>query len=389
VPVAPLPEEERPILHECVHNQRVWFTEGNDQNQRTRQGKVDIVRRDNPENAYIIDHAREVTILNHPAPGWGRIFPAYRLRRVGSGLYRVPRDDEIPERVAIKCLNIKVVEGVLSQGSLENPYREISRMESIGDDIHFLRCIEAFRDKENIYIVTPDCTESLYDLQRLPEKEALGYFWQILDCLVDLRDREICHRNLSPTECLIYNGRVILTGLSRSFRLPPGASVVISDSHIHGKPAFQPPEVFNSSRDGFTYNAYQCDVWAAGMTLVYLLTGEVLYQVPHHTDLMFRCFFLARGINGEMNDLVAECFEDARQIEQEEFDQENKVKRQRHTLRVRQSRQLRPVFETIQQSLSPEVKNLLDNMFKVPPRERWNLDQVRSATLEILEHGTT
>jgi len=68
-------------------------------------------------------------------------------------MFRKPRDDEKPEHVAIKCLNINVVEIALRERSYEDPYRGIHRMQTIGDNIHVLGCIEELRDEENMYIV--------------------------------------------------------------------------------------------------------------------------------------------------------------------------------------------------------------------------------------------
>lgn len=240
----------------------------------------------------------------------------------------------------------------------------------------------------------PYCQDSLMDHEPLSERDAFTTFGQILDCLSYLRQHQICHRNLSPRSFLRYQARVVLCGLARSFQLPPGpSSVVIPDTHIHGKPAFQPPEVFSSSHYGFPYDVYQCDLWAAGLTLFSLLTNETfLYHIPYHSDLMFRCFFLARGITGIYNELIQECLEDADVIllqaedgndNNEEGDGQQQDRLRQDAARIRQVLRMRPVFTAIQ-NLSPEVREILDYLFKVPPDERWNLDMVRPPTLNLI-----
>jgi len=386
-PVAPLSEPD-PQLHECLRDQQVSYIdeEGEfDPFANVDVSTVDIVRRHNPEQAYIIDRNIEETILDHPLPGLGRVFCAVRLPRLEYGVYLRPQTEESVERVAIKCLQINVVEAALRNGSrVQDPYKEINRMQTIGDNIHVLKCIEALKDEENLYIVTPYCERSLIDFPSLTETQALHVFSQILECLTYLRDHQICHRNLSPQSFLLYRGRVVLRGFTRSFQLPPWlSSVVIPDTHIHGKPAFQPPEVFSSSLYGVPYDVYQCDLWAAGMTFVYLLTGEVLYDFPTKTDLMFRCFILERGITGEINEGVQQCFHYADLWEEENVNEADRNERLRHAAHRRQARRLRPVFAIIQ-SLSPEVREILDYLLKVAPDERWNLDMVRPPTINLI-----
>jgi len=378
VPVAPLPEPERPQVFECLHHQQVFFVDGNNNNNPT-PGYVDLVRKDNPEEAYMIDRAMEEISLYYRAPNWGRVFFAVRLPALADGVYQIPQTEGSVDRVAIKCLHIGAVEAALRQGKLEDPYKEINRMQTIGDNIHVLGCIEALRDKEYLYIVMPYCEGgSLFDFDDLTEAQALPVFLQILNCLTYLRDREICHRGLSPEEFLIYQGRVVVTGFERSFQLPPGASIVIPDNHIHGQPAYQPPEVFMNSHFRRPYDAYQCDLWAAGLTLVCLLTHErFLYDIPYHSDKMFRCFFLARGITGELTEGIQECFDEADLWEEENV---NEADRSEH---LRRAARLRRAFAVVQR-LSPAVREILDYLLKVAPDERWNLDMVRPPTVNLI-----
>jgi len=188
-PVAPLPEPERPELPECLRDATVYLRKGNG----LSTGTVDLVRQDDPEQAYRIDDTRpEINLDDHHAPGWGRIKFAVRLPRLrvqNRIMFRLPLDDEIPERVAIKCLNIDAVDEALRRGTFEDPYRGINRMLASGDNIHVLGCIEALRDENTLYIVMPYCENgSLHDLPDtiMSEEEALSKFSQILDCLLYL-----------------------------------------------------------------------------------------------------------------------------------------------------------------------------------------------------------
>jgi len=384
--VAPLPEPELPRLHQCLRNHFVFLMNAaNDFNPIATH--VDMVRRDNPEQAYMIDHTMDSINLDTYGPNSGRIFFAFRLPRIGDGIFRLPAANENPERVAIKCLNINAVVTALRGGSFEDPYRAINRMQTIGDNIHVLGCIEALKDEDNLYIVMPYCEGGSLDEvvdAALPEAHALSIFLQILDCLTYLRDRQICHRNLSPVEFIFYQGRVMIngSGLGQSFQLPPtGASVVIPDVQRHGTFAFQPPEVYEL----LPYHIYQCDLWAAALTFFYLLTSEVLYQVPHITDPAFQRFIVAQGITGEENNRIMQALADGDLVEQEFHDLADAEARERHVFRLRQARRLRPVFATIQ-LLTREVREILSNLLMADPGDRWDLDMARAATLNVIHH---
>ena len=354
--VQPLPEPERPLLESCLTNQQAWLV-SSDSHDPT-QGTIHIVKEINPRQAYRIFPSLERINLNHHAPGWGYLCFAVILPRRPDGLYQMPNRDKC-ERVAIKCLNKQVVEAALKAGSKEDPYKEIYRMQTMGDNVHVLGCIEALQDETNIYIIMPYCEE--YSLLRLipggeglPEAQARHYFKQILENLQYLREHRICHRDVSPDNCMVYRGRVVLNDLARSFELPPEASHVYG-TDTHGKPPYQPPEVFV----GLPYNAYGCDLWAAVVTFFNLLTGQILYYLPYHTDLKFRYFILARGIaRTPMNELINEILM--------ELDESKRLPLTSITSKCLE--------------LSPEVLEVFDHVLIMAPNERWGLDDVASSS---------
>jgi len=383
-PVAPLPDPERPILYECLHNHQVYLNSRGGTIFDASTAQVDMVRKENAKQAYIFDtEGGEISLEDSHGPGWGRIFFAFRLPRVANNMFRKPLDGELPERVAIKCLNINVVETALRTGSFEDPYREIYRMEAIGDNLHVLKCIEALKDEENMYIVMPYCEKSLADLDVTQEPEAHQRFLQSLHSLKYLKERQICHRNLSPTKFWIHKDRVVLSGLGQSFQLPPGQSIVTPDTEPHGAFPFQPPEVYCSSfGDGWRYNIYQCDLWASALTVICLLTGGN-FHFPCHQDLMCKCFIWERGITGIRNDGVDECLKDADLLgNRGAYEGEDNEERNRHTARIRQARLLRMAFKIVTE-LNPSLREILDNVLKLNPGERWNLDVTIDATSNL------
>ena len=237
-PQDPLPETDQPKIDPCLTDQQAWLVPHNSPD--PVEGVIDIVSRDNPKQAYRILPSREKKTLDHHAPGWGFVVFGMILPRVAEGVYQMPNPETV-EYVAIKRLNRGIVDHALAQGKRENPYKEIYRMQKYGDNIHVLGCIEALQDENFLYIVMPYCEqESLVELipwkQGFREEHARNVFLQVLENIFYLRQHGICHRDLSPDNCMIYKGRVVFTDLAMSFRIPPTSSFITPLGGF-GKPA--------------------------------------------------------------------------------------------------------------------------------------------------------
>jgi serine/threonine protein kinase len=230
-------------------------------------------------------------------------------------------------------------------------------MQTIGDNKHVLGCIEGLRDQKYMYIIMPFChEESLVEWipwkQGLPENQAREFFLQILENIMYLRSHGICHRDLSPDNCLVYNGRVVLTDLAMSFRIPPSGFVVPLGSF--GKPAYLPPEVFFC----LPFDPYACDLWSLAVILFNLLTGEILYQHPAPGNILFRYFILAGGLsNTPVNERTVELLMEVDDAE-------------------------RCSLQTIAEKcmgLSPDALTLLEGLLRVAPQKRWTTHEIRES----------
>lgn len=356
----PLEETEAPVINPCVPNQEVQVIPYNGDLPKTQ--KVDIISR-TTQCAYYIIPSKPGKSLNHHAPGWGFVYFAIVLFQVSEGLYQEPEPDNV-QYVAVKKLSKEAVHKSLKQGKKENPYLEILRMQTLGDNEHVLGCTEALEDDTHLYIIMPYCNESLVDVipwqsgSGLEEKQALFYFRQILKNIAYLRSKGICHRDLSPDNCLLYNGKVLLNDLAMSFRVPSEAELVAASSTF-GKPAYLPPEVFLQ----YPYNAYGCDLWSASVILFNLLTGEILYEMPHYNNLAFKYFILARGISS--NTLNEQLMEILMELDNRE-----------HMALCRVAQ--------VVMALNPTCMSLLDGVLRVAPRERWTVDQVERFVKEYM-----
>jgi serine/threonine protein kinase len=354
-PQDPLPETEHPQIDACLTDQPAWLVPRN--SPEPEEGVIDIVRRDNPKQAYRILPSREKKNLDHHAPGWGFVEFGIVLRRLAEGVYQMPHPDTV-EYVAIKRLNRKVVDHSLTQGKRENPYKEIYRMQVLGDNIHVLGCIEALQDENYLYIIMPYCEqESLVEWipwkQGFPEERARQVFQQVLENIIYLRQHGVCHRDLSPDNCMIYKERVVFTDLAMSFRIPLATSFVTPLGGF-GKPAYLPPEVYYN----LPFDAFGCDLWSSVVILFNLLTGEILYREPIPSDINFRYFILARGISQTpANERTVEVLMGLEGAEQT-------------ALWKIASRCLH---------LSPEVLEILDQVLRVAMQERWTTDEISAS----------
>jgi serine/threonine protein kinase len=351
-------DEPRPVLEFCLTNHEVQVEFPNAPTSRS-YATIDIVRANDPHQAYIVTPWIEEISLKQYG-GWGCICFGILLPRLEEGVYQMPNPDQC-EYVAIKYVNKRVVEAELRNGGQEDPYREILRMRTIGNHVNVLGCIEALHDETNLYIVMPFCENSLDHIisggsQALSEDQARIVFRQMLENLGYLRDNHICHKDVSIDKCMIYQGRVVFSGLARSFRLPPNAL------YVHGtnpcgnrKPAYQPPEVFA----GEPYNAYGCDLWAAVIILFNLLTGMKLYHRPMpYSDICFQYFIMAVGLS---------------RVDWNAWAEEIWI-----SFHETQRSYLLPIKER-HSALSLEVREIFECVLRMDPQDRWDIDAVTAS----------
>lgn len=356
----PMDETESPLLEACVTKPRYVTVLPHDASLGVDDTNhtlvVDVMKRDDPQRAYMRIRGKEAKSLDHHGPGWGKVYFAVVLRRVGENTFQCPNPDDA-ELVAIKRLSKAVVDESLRQGKRENPYIEIQRMQTFGDNIHVLGLtpIEgALQDEHYLYCIMPYCErESLVECipwrRGIREDVACTIYANILENIRYLHVRGICHRDLSPDNCLILRGRIVFHDLAMSFRIPESGNVM--PMGCFGKPAYLPPEVFLN----YPFEAAACDLWASAVILFNLVTGEILCEVPHPSNLLFRYLVLARGLSRiPENERTIEILMDLEEPERSS---------------------LQRVAEKCI-ALSPEVIDLMEGILRVSVTDRWNIVDV-------------
>ena len=194
-----------------------------------------------------------------------------------------------------------------SPHSGENPLVEIAALQRIGtDNPHVLGCIEALYDGQTLSVVLPLCNGGdLHDLvvehqiktgtrYGLPEEEAKKWFRQLLLGLSHLHnDLHICHRDLSPENLILKDGKALIIDMGMCMQIPFVEEEGINSTNhtstprqrrrrlllpqgVVGKLPYMAPETY---RNAEPFDGYAIDMWTAGTTLFFLLSGAK-YEQP-------------------------------------------------------------------------------------------------------------
>ena len=369
----PLPEDCSPTIHRGEGNKDVLVRAYDEDVPRSK--RVFLVKTDDPDRAYELT-GKASKMLDHHGEGWGSIefaliLPRDRSGEAGDGdgvpKFKSP-DPEQAVFVAIKKLSKVVIRNYLAMGGRENPYIEISRMQEIGDDVHVLSCIEALEDDDYLYIVTPYCPDgSLADnitwfVKGYPENEAQALFKNILEILFYLECHGINHHDIAPDNFLFLNGRLLLFDFAMSRKVPReegGHRYLMKPQGWYGTYACQAPELYFNKAP---FDGIATDLWSAAMTLYSLLTGQIMYRMPHPTDIGFRYFILARGLKPGFTEQLVEVLESA-------FRPGNRDE-QGNLMKVAMANMKIP----------PDALELLLNLLVLKPEERWTLMDAASCS---------
>ena len=356
----PLPEIHEPHIEDCISRPIVSVVHPGATHGETRQ--VEVMRMHSPTQAYMTLLGHPPKLLNPRVPGWGEEFLGGILHRTSGHLFTFPPPEDL-ERVVIKRFRKIVVHNALARGFLgEDPYIDILRMQTIGDNTHVLTCIDALQDDTYLYVITPYCEHDLSSWimagesprQHLgSEKFAKDVFTNMLQNMGYIQRHNICHRNITPETCKFYKGRLLLTGLGYSFRAPEEGTLIRNTGIIAGEPSYMPPEVFV----GLPYDAQVYDLWSTAVIVFNLLTGCMLYKHPVPNDMSFRYFVLARGLSRwPYNELTREVVSGLLDTH------------------------VRSTIMNLSQkcaALRPEILQLFEGCFCISPYQRWTVQDAK------------
>ena len=219
------------------------------------------------------------------------------------------------EKVAIKILNKEKLFEEALEDNLANGI-EGCDIQKIRKEINILKRLrhknviqlyEIMESKTNLYIVMEYCEgKELFDYivrhKYLSEKEACRFFQQIIDGVEYLHLSNITHRDLKPENLLLdHKKRIRISdfGLSNM-----GEKI---DSLLEtpcGTPSYAPPEMLRGEK----YNGVFSDIWSCGIILYTMLVGnlpcaeskeDLIYE-----NIMAHNYYFPDNISDEAVDLI-------------------------------------------------------------------------------------
>lgn len=369
----PLEEIEGVVIDECITNPQIPVILPHDYRRQNPEDPrhhnavynmtVDVVNinQEKASQAYMRIKEMPPIDLGHHYPEWGTVYFGVILPRVGEGVYHLPTEKKA-QKVAIKRLSRASVNEYLERGGNENPYKEIQRMQWLGDNKHVLGLVEALHDEKYLYIIMPYCEGgslahwSFSKRDRIHEQfgSLAAIYLNVLENIEYLHSNGVCHRDLSPDNCMVLrNGRIVFVDLAMSFRIPPGDLTTKIGRGFFGKSAYLPPEVVS----GFHYfGARASDLWSSAVILFNLATGELAWEKSLPNDLRFNYLVMAGGLSRiPVNERTIEL-----------LDREPAVS------------ELRRLAEKCL-DLNPSVSDLLDGILKLDPNQRFDTNQAKKS----------
>lgn len=302
---------------------------------------------------------------------WGCIF--FGLIYGRKGFHEFLACDN-PTYVAIKRLDKQAVQDSLARGDQENPYREVARMQELGDNVHVLGCIEFLEDEKFLYIVTLKACElgtlnhviSWGDPSDITKPARIHQiFSKILQILAYLERHGINHRDLSPDNFLFLTpDNLVVFDLAMSVRIPvneeSGQRCLIKPQGRCGTKPFMAPEIYANEE---AYDGVATDLWGAAVILYCLLTNQKLYSEPHRRDPSYMYFVQARGLSSEpLNERAMGMLHRVNDLKANDGRAASVLKKWRDQAEAHQS-------------LSDEAVSLLESLLATDPNERWTLAQ--------------
>ena len=177
------------------------------------------------------------------------------------------------EQVAIKILDkTKMLE---DEDDIKRVQKEINILKKLRHK-NIIQLYEIMESKKNLYIVMEYCEgRELFDYivmkKRLTEMEACKFFQEIIDGVEYLHQNCIVHRDLKPENLLLdYKKTIKISdfGLSTSYNKNTTLSTPC------GTPSYAPPEMLR----GEEYHGLLSDMWSCGIILYAMLCGYLPFS---------------------------------------------------------------------------------------------------------------
>jgi len=230
------------------------------------------------------------------------------------------------EECAIKAMRWDAIRDGLARNQAENPKDEISAMQHLKQHLNDTRgrqisVHDAMRetnvimpldflfDDRNLYTITPFCTGGelfgvLEDRRRFTEPECRYLLRNIFVGLESLQTVGLCHRDISLENILVDSEQTFVIDMGMCLRIPfldneegdvdmtgsvdyrdrRAQRCLISRRPKAGKLFYMSPEVYGQR----PFDGHAIDIWAVGVCLFMMLTGQVPWTKASPNDDLFR-----------------------------------------------------------------------------------------------------
>ncbi|CAI4044665.1 hypothetical protein SKDZ_11G1090 [Saccharomyces kudriavzevii ZP591] len=191
-----------------------------------------------------------------------------------------------------------------------NPYgieREIVIMKLISH-ANVMALFEVWENKSELYLVLEyvdggELFDYLVSKGKLPEREAIHYFKQIVEGVSFCHSFNICHRDLKPENLLLdkKNRKIKIADFGMAALELPNKLLKTSC----GSPHYASPEIVM----GRPYHGGPSDVWSCGIVLFALLTGHLPFNDDNIKKLLLKVqsgkYQMPMNLSAEARDLIS------------------------------------------------------------------------------------
>ncbi|GAX12229.1 hypothetical protein FisN_1Hh158 [Fistulifera solaris] len=291
---------------------------------------------------------------------YGSVYVCIVLRKQEVNEGKTTQWETTEELVAIKISSLERIRAARGK-SMEDPIKEASALQFVGNyHSNILGCREVLQTDGYLMVVMDYCrkgnmytrllgssSKSSTKATKKKPGEALARVWfqQLLQCLVHLENKGICHGDICLENLLIDDDShaLHLIDFGTALRIPyvdqrdDGGVVDASEGSVrrlirnkgrNGKLTYLAPELVDKMDE---FDGFAVDLWSAGIILFIMLVGKAPFAVASTSDYRF-----------------------------------NEISKGR----------LSNIINRSDLKISPEACNLLQNMLWRKPDKRLNLSQV-------------
>lgn len=308
------------------------------------------------------------------------------LGRGSSGRVRLAKHCVTEQLAAIKIVPKVEVEPDPSSLGTNNsnntsgiPYgieREVIIMKLI-EHPNVMALYDVWENRGELYLVLEyveggELFDYLIKRGRLDEKEAVGYFTQIIRGVEYCHSFGICHRDLKPENLLLDRHRNIKIADFGMAALETQGRMLETSC---GSPHYASPEIVA----GKCYHGAQADIWSCGIILFALLCGHLPFDDDNIRRLLWKVqagkFEMPRHISPEARDLIS------RMLKVKPQDRISMREILRHPLVKKYQR-----HSSVRNSTHHKINSAFANV-EQPVKSRSQIDMEIVKNLQTLWHG--